>query len=714
MKKIFKKFIAITGAMMLIAGISVPAFAASSGSVGGTIPPTSIDGGTVFLWAGVPSAYNNDTAAINALISQGNRYFGKTNSGTRNPIGNVVTTACNVARAKARASGHTKVKTVIASVALASSDSTYYYTYESNKGQFRSAMNASRAKSVMRILKGTKDGGAGAIASYRAEVAGKGQMRGACTVKPESYFEKPLIASQYINVTVADSESFNAPHTYTTTARTPIVAKGDTFTQRAETRTEFGEVYDNYLKVKNPTKKQYQDFLSNAKAAIERDKTTNQASTKVNLTEEQEKTLSNGGVMNVTNAVISQPFDSSNTKTYNATFKSCKKGFTSGMKKVVKTDAEAKDYLDRVYTNYGCKQQTVAGKKYNYTTSKPSVDSWQVTAKPTTPRTIGFWQTLVAHCNEEGFAGIVDMLGTNAKTVSQDSSGKYTGVLTTEVFANQAEAETAMGGILGDKTGIYENTGYTDFYDKECPYECIPDPDNNTGTPSGAKAGGENGPNFVMFRDNEPVDLSVTRWIPKSENGVAFDAKDKAVTTTVSVAPESTPDTKGTKGGKFSMSGVDSSGKEVSLFDGDDSLKTQKNWDTTKMDNPLSSLKVGEFTDYKVKASWASDDGKPVILNFKWEYNPLVSTTIPSQGLGIGVNNRGLYALGDNNSTSVPIEGKCYANFEGENPTNIIDTTDLFQENTGSGTTNNLDGTRLEEAKGTSEVILTFVRATTS
>ena len=66
-------------------------------------------------------------------------------------------------------------------------------------------------------------------------------------------------------------------------------------------------------------------------------------------------------------------------------------------------------------------------------------------------------------------------------------------------------------------------------------------------------------------------------------------------------------------------------------------------------------------------------------------------------------------------ATSTAIQGKCYANY---GTTTSSSTVDLFQQNTGSGTTNHLEG-KIVGGGGTNpkdvatNLVVTFVRATT-
>ena len=276
-------------------------------------------------------------------------------------------------------------------------------------------------------------------------------------------------------------------------------------------------------------------------------------------------------------------------------------------------------------------------------------------------------------------------------------------------------------------------SGSVGFYDKECPFECIANPDttvanansanlNVTNTVDGSKGTSEkagltgaksdkiNGNTLTFFRDNDPKIIDVDLWYPTpGSNGVVNYAGEPAQTTTVTRWVEGTPGVNGETGGKFRMNAISGSTKKP-LFTGTGTPKTQKNWNKSTDSTRTSEIIAGQFTKFDVAATWASEEDKPQVLNFKWEYAPNVDTRFPTTSIGFSGDNSKI--LGNVNTVSEKIEGKCYANFGTDTS---IDTVDLFQKYTGTNTTNNLDKGPIQ---GTTKdlqtnLVIDFVRATT-
>ena len=186
-----------------------------------------------------------------------------------------------------------------------------------------------------------------------------------------------------------------------------------------------------------------------------------------------------------------------------------------------------------------------------------------------------------------------------------------------------------------------------------------------------------------------------------------------AITTTITRWAEGTPSTQNTEGDKFIMK----TERGSRLFTDDRDPLTQKNWDTSTFSNANSTMLTGLHRAFTVQGSWPSEQGKPQVLNVKWEYAPDVSTAFSTKlGFSQKGNGEGLAAVSDQRKdVAAAIQGMCYANFGTESGS---DMTDLFHDNTGTGTLNNLDtapvggvGERPEDIE--SNLVLQFVRATT-
>lgn len=380
--------------------------------------------------------------------------------------------------------------------------------------------------------------------------------------------------------------------------------------------------------------------------------------------------------------------------------------------------------------------------KWNYTTVKfdPATKTCNSTDKASkrstatktsgTLKNTGFWQMLSVHCNQQGFNDLINSGNGITVVDSGDSTKAISAVATTKKYDTQPAKLD-----FGDKTNTNAAkaaTGSLGFFDKECPFDCTAASNtegatklngatsnigaNNATVPTvtGGKYGANSGKSsnnfFEFFRDNSKNTISVDVWYPKNVNGVSYTGA-APLTTTFTRWAEGTPSVTGANGGKFTMTTLDGS----PLFTGKTKATNQKNWNTSTFDNSTSTSVKGLKRDFTVQSTWASDANKPQVLNVKWEYAPTVATNVYTTNLGFG--NSGKQALGTASKVQTAIEGKCYSNYGTDTQ---ISTVQTFHDNTGTGTTNNLDGNLLEgAAQGNnaqtlqSNLVVNFVRATT-
>lgn len=368
--------------------------------------------------------------------------------------------------------------------------------------------------------------------------------------------------------------------------------------------------------------------------------------------------------------------------------------------------------------------------KKKCTSKKDKTSKNTVTKKTATAQNTGFWQMLAVHCNKLELEALLKA----DKSIKLVDTGDSTKGIAAVVYSKKykQQPKTLDFGDSTNTNKAKKATGFLGFYDKECPFDCTPSSKasdgasgsngatKNVGTTENVVSGGKYGATsdnhtnnfFEFFRDNEAKNVKVDVWYPKSTGVVKYD-KSAPKTTTIVRDKNGTPGVSG-DGGKFTMK--TKSGKE--LFKGEDKVKTQKNnWNKNvddKFTNSNATILDGLQREFSVKATWASEDNKPQIINVKWEYGADVSTRFFGKDVGYGV--KGVQNTGETVKATANIEGKCYSNF---GTTNQFDTTEVFNKNTGTNTTNGLDNKILEKdstnhpKEKNTNLVFNFVRSTT-
>lgn len=510
-----------------------------------------------------------------------------------------------------------------------------------------------------------------------------------------------------------EKASVSGTYAYVTSV-TPVKVEGqypgggDYESQSASVKTNFGKWYDTLGKdVGKMTVAQAQ-----AKANELTRQDQGNAQSAVTLSAKNQAAFAKGGILNVSEHKVTAKIDFQRTR-------------TDTMKRTCSEKRTWNSYWGtwNPWQPNGCTKWEKAG------------TSWTPTAvaKATqTPQNVGFYQMLSVHCNKEAFDALIS--GTTAQVVSQgDPEHGISAVAQTQRYDKQPTHPD-----FGDKSNpnaAAAATGTYGFYDKECPYDCTPSADpsqgaskandaiNNHGT-SGATSIGLNGASadngktetnsFEFFRDNNPRGIRLDTWYPRSNDTVRYNGH-AALTTTVSRWVEGTPDITGANGGKFTLTAKGNSNQKVNVFNGKGAQAvTQRNWSKGTFSNSTGSVIDGFYNQFDANASWASEEGKPQVLNFKWEYAPDVVTKFP---VTLGFNRAGGTSTPhttDMVDKVTPIEGKCYASFGTDQ---ARDTRTLFRDNTGTGTKNTIDGTIIDGTENPSwvatNIVINFVRSTT-
>lgn len=507
--------------------------------------------------------------------------------------------------------------------------------------------------------------------------------------------------------TVGDKEvkeqTFTKPYSYTTTVspqkiRGGVVGRGLLEAQPASTvKTNFGNLWTDLNRGK--TTKSAKEIREAINAAVAKDKNISHA--KVNLTENNKNGLADGGVLNIQEQMKKATIS---TKTQTIT-----RGYTKCY--TIQTWNASKGQYNKA--KKACDQDPYTKKKETTTSIAKSLDATQ--------KNTGFWQILSVHCNPEEFKALLDATA-GEKVISEGNPERgISAVVYSKKYAQKPSAGNLDFGDSSNKIAAKAKTGKIGFYNKECAFDCTPEntssnaktngavnnvvkagfKDSGKGELFGAKSGNTNSNKFSFFRNNDVNEIVADIWYPKNTKAVQY-AGEKAITTTITRDPNGTPKINSSTGGSSTV--TTKSGTE--LFTGSDKVKTQMNWNTDTFNNKNSTVLSGLVNKIDMKSTWASDANKPHAFNFKFEYAPIVVTSVPVSNIGFGVN--GAQSRGDLGNVKANIQGKCYSNFGTNKQKNM---SSEISKNTGSGTTNNLDSTIINDNQLKVEV--NFVRSTT-
>lgn len=495
-------------------------------------------------------------------------------------------------------------------------------------------------------------------------------------------------------------------------------------------KTNFGKMYDDLAtNDSNISTDELRARVANAEKADKNGTLT----TDVTISEENRKRFAKGGILNVYEHKIMATVTAETETTIEVTETQPQKQVCERTKTFNPSTG-----LYNGWSSWSCGGWVNDGSA----TSTPKISkSHNVTRSIQTPQNTGFWQMISVHCNEEQFNALIEATGAEVLKVGGNNKegNKISAVAQTKKYDSQPSSLD-----FGDPSNPNEAaaaSGYMDFFDKECPFDCEPTlSNNNTGNNGnngnngtvnsgyggsgksftyGASITGHEGKVsgnfFELFRDNDPKILNVDIWRPVKGGGLVKYKDEDALTTTISRWENGTPGVSRNNGGKFTMKSTKL--PTVELFSGSAPNEKQINWKIAPFSNSTSTILSGEHNEFTIQSSWASEIDRPEVLNFKWEYEADVSTKLPK---AFGFTRKGItepsVALTRATSTVIAddVQGKCYANF-GTNDS--IETKDLFQNNTGSGTPNNLDGTLVGGTGNnfsdvSTNLVLNFVRAT--
>lgn len=293
-----------------------------------------------------------------------------------------------------------------------------------------------------------------------------------------------------------------------------------------------------------------------------------------------------------------------------------------------------------------------------------------------------------------------------------------------------------------------KNSGQIDpTYTKECPFDCVADASvvrsnirkgvaNDPNAPGDTRTSNDiltkdaygvqvwpnkngqdpdlNGPykantsHMQFFRNNEWNYFTVDRWAPASTDGIRYDGGDAKSTTIVRNADGTPWMANGTR-----LTNMDANaGGWKPLFNGNGNVVNQWSSSTNdRFDTNTSNQIGGQATQFRIKSAWATENGKPLKFNVKWEYE--VDNTVRTPTVWKIRNN------GTNLDTvsvttvdqTTKVDGKCDSQFNRAGQV-YQDHTDYAQQGTGVTRKNTQDVNFEEDNPMKGWFSITFVRAT--
>ena len=281
-----------------------------------------------------------------------------------------------------------------------------------------------------------------------------------------------------------------------------------------------------------------------------------------------------------------------------------------------------------------------------------------------TPQMTAMWQSLANHCNAAGYSTASS--GYTKLSTTVDPSAVYSGSAVTAKISGNNPAWGA--GAVSPK-----GTNVTGFYDKQCSFQ------------GRLMENGDTTQERVFFRDNELREVTVPQYRPANVGPVADTGMD-AMATILTRWTYGTPNVNGysSEGALRSYAGEDQ------LFSSSNTpAPNLKNWMTYNDSNGLSwALLADQENQFSMGGNWASDSGMPNVFTTKWIFAPNVANRIPTANIGFG-GASGAQSYTDT-TQSTAVHGQVYGVAKKGVGTSPAYST-LVAQNTGTGTTNNLD-----------------------
>lgn len=249
------------------------------------------------------------------------------------------------------------------------------------------------------------------------------------------------------------------------------------------------------------------------------------------------------------------------------------------------------------------------------------------------------------------------------------------------------------------------NASSDPVYTKECPFDCTSSSSGSVASSIGAdknvQAHGaalgrngitanpsdgkgnlsnslSNGADMTFFRNNAWNQITSDIWYPSNGIGITFNGT-KAKSTIVRRDSNGTP--WGTNGATLET--LDGTNVFPSLTGGTIGEQTSPVGAVAGMyNNGLTTVLNGQVNQFKIRAPWASEAGRPLRFNVKWEYD-VSNKSVAYTGMS-GVGDSGSISTSNVDATS---DGKCDATYSG----GYNNTDDSSYDNSGSGTVDQQD-----------------------
>jgi hypothetical protein len=317
-----------------------------------------------------------------------------------------------------------------------------------------------------------------------------------------------------------------------------------------------------------------------------------------------------------------------------------------------------------------------------------------------TPETIQFYQLLSVHCNPEQLAALL----ASSDQLSLVDSTPNSAVVTTAPVDRAVNAHERLLGNALNTVEAQRVTATNEFYNQQCPWECIASPRTQDGasaangattnvratgdlipdTRYGAVYAERNGNSFGMFRDGEPRPVAVDVWYPRTADGFIYSG----------AAPQKTSVTLWAQG--TPLAGEVASGGRFALHvNNADIFAGAKSGTTSATVNGLART-------FGAAGTWASEADRPQVASVTWEYRPQLEVRIPTV---IGGTLSGEAIIGTPTVKLVTVVGICVAQFGTETG---------YRNTTINGTTPPAVTVSNPETPHTdpANLVLNFVRAT--
>lgn len=369
----------------------------------------------------------------------------------------------------------------------------------------------------------------------------------------------------------------------------------------------------------------------------------------------------------------------------------------------------------------------------------------RTTHSQATQKSLGFWQIISVNCNVAEFTSLKASFKTltvvSMQPKSRDTKGAYS-IVAHSPLQTKRPTTKVLGMNNAKNSAAINRTSALGFYDKECAFACTPSNEvskgatkannavNNLGASgfNGATSKGKYG-NLVLednlnssalelFRDGDAVAITPDVWHPLSANGVAYDGQAPK-STIISRWAAGSPNLATMKGAtrfeEVFRATAKSQDKNVTLFTtdrkGSYSAKNDQNETVVPFSSETLARVPGLAKDLAVSGVWASEEGRPQVLNMKWEYNPKLTKTAPILNIGrLSANLGGVSFTAGYVSTRV--DGICVGEFGTTATSKPLDVVKSVASNTGSGQITKWPVSFTGNAKTDAQaIVLKYIRA---